>query len=137
MCYGPARRQPLVNDAPPITKVKDLLILKLHSKLVVRSRCSRSQETSRDAAGFVQPVCAARPAGSCDTRRSAGRTVRAAAAAPGALHVVRHHPATCMSAPAARGASALPVWTGTLQRPPAYLSCRVQADNWSPAPRNV
>lgn len=104
---------------------------------LTRWRFPRNQDSSRDAAGFVQPECAARSAGSSGPRQSPGREERASAAATGPLHVLRHHPAAGMHAPAARSALPLPVRTGTLKRTSTYISCRVQGDNWSPAPRNV
>lgn len=102
-----------------------------------RWRLLRNKDTSHDAAGFVQPERTARPAGSSDPRQSIGRKERDPAAATGPLHVFRHHPAAGMHAPATRSSTALPVRTRTLKRSSTYLSCRVQANNWSPASRNV
>lgn len=104
---------------------------------LTRCRLLRNQDSSRDAAGFVQPERAARPAGSSGPRQSAGREERSPATATGPLHVLRHHPTARMHAQATGGSAALPVRTGTLKRSSTCLSRRRQADNWSPAPRNV
>lgn len=102
-----------------------------------RAQASQYQVISHDAAGIVQPGRPARPADISGPRRSAGREERASAAAPGPLHVLRHYTAAGMHAATTGGASSLPVRTGTVERSSTHLSCRVQTNNWSPAPRNV
>lgn len=118
-------------------QVKALFVLNCQPKLrsqiqslrLTPYRLLRDQDTTRrDAAGFVQPERAARPA---------DREERAAAAATGSIHVLRHHPASGMHAPATGSATTLPIWTGAVKRSPTYFSCRGQADNWSHASRNV
>lgn len=104
---------------------------------LTRYRLLRNLDTSRNAAGFLQPERAARPAGSSKPWQPTGREECTTAAAFGPLHVLRDHPAAGMHAPAARSSTTIPVRPGTLKCSSTYLSCRVQADNWSLAPRNV
>lgn len=72
-----------------------------------------------------------------DAAGSVDRPGRTAAAAPGAPHVLRVHPASRLHATAPGGSTALPVWTRTLQCPPEDPSRRGQAHYWPPASRNV
>lgn len=134
---------------PPGQQVKDLVVLNFQPKVTVsfsqlvcqrwytRKRHLRNQDTNRDAAGFLQPERAARPAGSSKAWQSTGREKRTHTAAPGPLHVHRDHPAASMLASAARSSTTLPLRPGTLKCFSTCLSCRIQTDNWSPAPRNV
>lgn len=112
-------------------------VLRLSVVIPPGCRLLRDYESTSDAAGFVAPECAARPAGSRGLRQPAGREERASSAAPGPVDVLRHHPAASMHAPAAGSSTALPVRTGTLKRSSAYLSSTGQTDNRPPASRNV
>ena len=97
----------------------------------------RNQDTSRDAAVLPPPERAARPADCSGPRWPFGRQERASPAAPGSVHVLRHHPAACVHAETARGSVALLIRTGTLKRASTYFGSRVEANNWSHAPGNV
>lgn len=107
----------------------------MSSSLALRHQ--RNQDAHHDAADSAQPWRVARPAGGSGPRRAAGRQERAAADAPGPLHVLRHHPAAAVYAAAAGSSAAVPVRARTLKRPSAYIDCRRPTNNRSPACRNV